>query len=105
MLTQQLKSFDADKLGMEELVELAAYGRLLHEQYSTLAVPVPDWLPDSLSRLGREILAKRQDSIEKRLKDIRAQRTQLLSADEKRRMLDAEAEVLERQLRGEPVAK
>ena len=83
---------------MEEMLVLRVFGRGMTEEYSRIMVPSPEWLTDVMAKLTREIDARRRDELEKRLKEIKAQRSTLRTAEEKRAALDDEQAALERQL-------
>lgn len=100
MLVNALKNFVTDRLDMDELFALSAFGKSLRTEYQNREMPVPSWISDQLNALDREILARRRDELEKRLKDIKAQRTTLETAAEKRERLDKEQADLEKLLSG-----
>ena len=96
----QLKNFVVDRLDMDELFALSAFGKSIRVEYQERSLPIPVWLEEQLGVLNREILARRRDELEKRLKDIKAQRSTLETASEKRTRLDVEQAELEKQLAG-----
>ena len=67
-MLQRLKTLDVDRLDMEELVELSAVARILKTEFAEQDLDVPEWLGDKAKSLGREINARNQDAIERRLK-------------------------------------
>jgi hypothetical protein len=95
-----LKNFHVDGLNPEEMIMLSAFGKTLRSEFQNREFPVPEWLVDQLAALDREILSRRRDELERRLKDIKAQRSTLESASEKRERLDREQAELEKQLAG-----
>ena len=99
-MLQQLKNFIVDRLDVDELFALSALGKSIHKEYQERGLPTPIWLGEQMATLEREILARRRDELEKRLKDIKAQRSTLETASEKRERLDKEQAELEKQLAG-----
>ena len=97
-MLEALRRFDADRANMEEMLALRAFGRAVVNEFANVAIPAPEWLTDTMTRLGREIDNRRRDELEKRLKEIRASRSTLLTVSEKRAALDAEEAELQQQL-------
>jgi hypothetical protein len=93
-----LKRLDLDRNGVEELVAFAAFAKMLHAEFQARNLPAPEWLDDKIRQLNREITSRGRDALEMRLKEIRAQRTQLMTPSEKREALAAEEAALEAQL-------
>jgi len=94
----QLKSLDVDRLALDEAIGLAAYAKMVSAEYDARGVSHPEWLDDAIRTLNTDITARTRDALEMRLKEITAQRTQLMSADEKRAKLDAEEAALREKL-------
>ncbi len=76
---------------------LAAANPVLQAYYES-GVPVPEALTDGIAAIRAEIKTHKEDAIKKRLREIAAQRTGLLSAQEKRDALDREQADLESKL-------
>jgi len=93
-MLNKLRSFDCDRLELEELVELLAYGKMLRAEFEVHS-EVPEWLDVRLRELRREISTRNQDNIDKRLRTLKARREALLPDEEKRTKLDAEIAALE----------
>lgn len=89
-MLQDLKRLDVDRLQLDEALTLAAFAKGLHQEYDARSIPAPEWLDDRIRQLSREIETRRRDALEMRLKEIRAQKTNLMTADEKRTALAAE---------------
>lgn len=98
---QNLKSFSADRLSLDELLILRATARNLRSEYDTQVIPVPEWLEDAERRLTRELYLRRQDELEKMLREARQSRAAIATPDEKRGRLDNEISRLEKLLAGE----
>jgi hypothetical protein len=97
-MLSQFQNFTADRLAMEELIALAAYGKMLRSEYQNREIAVPSWVTDQLSALDREILVRRRDELEKRRREINGQLATLETPAEKRERLLKEKEALDKQL-------
>lgn len=96
----KLKTFSADSLSLDELLSLRATARLLRGEYELQVIPLPEWLEDAERRLNRELYLRRQDELEKRLREARNARAAIATPDEKRGRLDEQIASLERLLAG-----
>ena len=94
-MLEQFKSFDMDRLDVDELVALAAFGRQLRNEYEALKVAEPEFVDTNLKSLRREIDGRLADRRETRIRELRAQREGLKSAQEKREAIDRELAELE----------
>jgi len=94
-LIERLRGIDAEQLTPDEMIELRAVATILQSQYAQSNYSVPEWLTERAVMLDRELKARRQDSIRKRLKEIEAQELNLESADAKRARLAKEKEELQ----------
>jgi hypothetical protein len=83
-MLQELKSFDANRASIDELMGYAAYGRLLRTEYEVREVEPPEWLGVQLTSLGNEIKAKNRDRLEARLRELNARQESLKTTSEKR---------------------
>lgn len=97
-MLKELKSFDAERCDLDQLVALSAFAKVLHAEYEARNIQVPEWLDDSRRALAREIEGRRRDALELRLKEVRAGQSGLLTAAEKREKLAAEEAKLVEQL-------
>lgn len=93
----ELRRLSADTLQIDEVIAYLAFAEGLKATYEKNSVDVPEWLDDRIRALKRDIHLKNADSLERKLREAKARRTQLLTADEKRKLLDAEIEELEAQ--------
>jgi hypothetical protein len=89
-MLEKLRSVNVDKMDIDDLVELAAFGQLARTTYSAYEVPTPEWLTDALKTLDADIKRRRRDALEARRKQIKARRAGLRTAAEERADLDAE---------------
>ncbi len=94
-MLERLKNLNAEIPNFEELVELSAFARNMRGEYEHLNAEVPEWLDAQTRVLRREISARQQDSIEKRIKELKARREQLTPAEERRQKIDEELKALE----------
>lgn len=97
-MLEQLKRLDIDRISLEEMLALAAFAKSLHAEYDLRNIPSPEWLDDKIRLLNREIGARSRDALEMRLREVRAQQTQLLTPAEKRAKLAEEEARLQAQL-------
>lgn len=97
-MLKELRSFDADRCDIDQLVALSAFAKVLHAEYEARNINVPEWLDDSRRTLAREIEGRRRDALELRLKEVRAQKSGLMTASEQREALAAEEAALTSEL-------
>lgn len=95
---EKLKSFDADRVDMDEMITLSAAARIVVAEYESNKVPVPEWLVDGRTSLTRAIDSRRKDSVAKSLKEKKARREALRSSEEKKADLDKDIAALEAEL-------
>lgn len=98
MYIERIRNFDADKLSLDEIVELAAFARVFREEYEKNGGEVPTWLSDSLKGLRREINARQLDSVEKTLREKLSRLEALKPTEQKRQELQAEIDALKSRL-------
>jgi hypothetical protein len=98
MLLHEFKNFDANRLDIDELVALAAFGRLLRDEYEAHTLDEPEWVGIQLKSLRREIQTRNADKMEKLLREKKARLETLKSPTEKRAELQKEIKELEKQL-------
>lgn len=89
------KHFQADRMDLDDLVALAAFGHLLRDQYEKQNIEVPDFVTDNLKAINREIQAKTAADREARRKTLILQRDALLTNKEKRDRIEKELKELE----------
>lgn len=91
---QRLQAFDSARADVNEMIDMLASASTVKQTYEDTQVPVPESLIDGITALRAEIDTHKRDAVMKRLREIAAQRTGLLSAAEKRASLDAEEAAL-----------
>jgi len=94
-MLSDFRNFNKDRLDMDEMVGLAAYGRLLRTEYEAQKVEEPEFVDVQLKTLRREIQAKMDDKREVRRRQIKAQLQSLKTATERRAELEKELGDLE----------
>ncbi len=94
-MLDDLKKFDKDRCGTDELVSLSAFGRGLRAEYELLGEEVPDWVDAQIKVLRREIHARQGDAISARLAKAKARLASMATPEEKRAALKAEIDELE----------
>lgn len=89
-MVERLRGLDTELLSADEMIELRLYARQLEGEYAGQGYELPEWLREKAQALDREIAAKRQDSLLKRLRELDAQEQTLKTAAEKRADLQSE---------------
>jgi len=90
----EFQTFNVDAGELDELVELASYGRVLRAEYEALQLEVPTWVNDQLEAIRREVRVRNEDKRLARIREIKSRIDALKSADEKRTELQKELEQL-----------
>jgi len=90
----ELRTFNTDGADLDELVELAIFGRNLRAEYEALQLEVPTWLNEQLEAIRREVRVRNEDARLKRIREIDSRIDALKSADERRSELLKEREKL-----------
>lgn len=94
-VVQRLQAFDSNRADVHDMLDLLASANGVKQAYYETGVPIPEPLVSGVESLRANIETHKRDAIQKRRKEIAAQRTGLLSAQEKRAALDAEDAALE----------
>lgn len=96
MLTvvQRLAAFDSNRADVHDMVDLLSSALGVRQAYYETGVPVPEGLMSGIDTLKAQIDTHKRDAIQKRLKEIKAQKTTLLSVTEKRAALESEEAAL-----------
>lgn len=97
MLTR-FKQFDTDRMDLDELVELVAFGTILRAQYAQLNLEEPEFVDIQLKTLKREIRAKNADRNAARVKELKLQLEGLKTPTERKTALQKELRQREAQL-------
>ena len=96
-MREKLKQYTSSaRMNMDELVELAAYGRTLSGEYDALGLDAPDWIDDQLKAVRREIKVRNLENIENKLTELKARKDSLKTPQERKRDINSEIEKLEK---------
>lgn len=93
-MMNDLKTYEVDKLAMEDLIHLDAMAKAVLCSYSDHQVDAPEWLTATAKRLKVDIRQRNRDVMEKRLSEARARQAQLKTTEEKRAEAASEVEKL-----------
>lgn len=85
---ERLFLLDANRCDLDELVYLSAMAKILQTEYATLGVERPTWLDARISKLNREIKARQEDFLVKRIAESQARLEALTPAEVKREKLE-----------------
>lgn len=97
-MLEQFKNFIADRMTMDQLIGLAAFGRQLRAEYEAHQVEEPNWVDVQLKALRREIAAKNSDALAARKSEINARLDGLKTPAEKKADLLKEKKKIDEQL-------
>ena len=97
MLTD-FKNFDHNRLDIDQMVALAAFGKQLRQEYEAHNLEEPEWLDRQLKTLRREITSRNQDRLEKLLREKKLKVEGLKTPAERKTALQKEIKDLEKQL-------
>jgi hypothetical protein len=101
----ELRNFVVDRMSIEELALVRSDLKRLGAEFTESAVATPEWIGEQIKAVTLEIGRRTEDDLQKRLKEIRSQRSGLETNTEKRdRLAREEAEVLAKLGKGEPQA-
>lgn len=95
-MLQNLKSFDADRMQLDELVALEAFGHGLREAYERLQVEEPAFVDTQLKSVRRVIRTRVADKAEARKKQVQAQLDALKTPTQRKQELLAELKELDK---------
>jgi hypothetical protein len=93
-MLNQLKTFDADRFDLDELVALSAEGKALKAEFVAQGVEVPEWLDSAVTTIATAIGLRDADSKRKKLRQVEARIAALKPASERRAEAEAEADKL-----------
>lgn len=94
-MLDQIRNFQADKNGLEDLIHLLSVATGLRQTYESVQVESPEWLDRNMKAIRRAIKDRTADDAARRLAKLKAQRTTLLTASERRAQIDEEIAKLE----------
>lgn len=96
----ELKKFDVDRMSVEEMIYLEMDAQRLRSAYETRAIPSPEWLTEQIRVLNVEVDRRKNDDMQKRLRELKAADAADMSASERREARKAERDRIERELAG-----
>jgi hypothetical protein len=91
----EFRNFNKDRLDLDDLVTLAAFGRLLRAEYEAEKVDEPEFVDIQLKVLRREIASKVADKSEAQIRQIKTQLHGLKTTAERREELEKKLSELE----------
>lgn len=97
-MLDEFKTFNKDRLDLDDLVALAAYGRLLRTEYEAQKVDEPEFVDIQLKALRREIASRTDDKREARRRQIKTQLQGLKTTAERKAELEKELGELETEI-------
>jgi DNA repair ATPase RecN len=103
-MIQSFKNFQADRMDIDDLIELAAFGHQLRETYEKYNLDVPEFVGTQLNALRREIRSKTAESLAARRKEVKARLDALKTPSERKTELTRELKKLDEQLETEVTA-
>lgn len=92
------KNFSADRMDVDELVSLCAFGKAIRAEYDALQLDEPEFVGIQLASLKREIRSRVADKLEARKRELTARIDSLKTPAQKKAELEAELKKLEAQL-------
>ena len=95
MNLQSFKTFNADRMDVDELVALLAFGKTLRTEYEALQLEEPEFVDTQLKSLRREINARNADKIAARKRELTARIDSLKTPTQKKAEAEAELARLE----------
>jgi hypothetical protein len=98
-MLENFKSFNVDRLSIEELIALSAFGKSLRAEFVGFSVEVPEYVDNQLKTLAREIKLRNAENLESQLRDKKSRLEALTPAEEKREKIKADIEKLEAMLK------
>ena len=92
------KSFTADRMDIDELVALMAFGKSLRAEYEALQMEEPAFVDLQLKSLRREITSRFADKLEARKRELASRIDSLKTPAQKKSELEKELANVEAQL-------
>lgn len=97
-IVQELKNMDIDAIDIDQEIAALALAKAVHSEYSNFSAEPPEWLPTRIKQLERDIRSKRQALIEKRVRELENRKIALMPRERKMEAIDAELEMLKKQI-------
>jgi len=99
MNIDRLQGFQVRNVSIDTLVAVRADLKTLASNYTDLGVDMPAWIVSKLAEVEREIKNLTRAQKEAKLAKLKASRAGLMTADEKRKQLDADILAAEEELK------
>jgi DNA repair ATPase RecN len=97
-MLNQFKNFVSDRLDIDELIELTAFGKMLRAEYEAHQLEEPEFVDSQLKALKREIFARNADRLEARKREIRSRLDSLKTPTQRKSELEKELREIDKQL-------
>lgn len=94
----QFKTFQADRMDIDELVALAAFGTQLRAEYEKHNLEEPEFVDNQLKSLRREIATRNAERLEARRKEINNRLESLKTPTQRKSELLAEKKRIDQEL-------
>lgn len=94
----EFRNFVANRLPIDELVALSAFGKQLRTEYEVHNIEEPEFVDIQLKSLRREINTRVADQKEKMLRELKARRDALKTPAERKVELNKQIKDLEAEL-------
>jgi hypothetical protein len=92
------KNFSADRMDVDELIALSAFGKAFKAEFVSLGVDVPEYVDLQLKTLKREVRGRVADKLEADKRRIKAQLDSLKTTSERKAELKKQLDTVEAQL-------
>ena len=90
-----LKNFQARSRGLDDLIGVRSDLKNLAMNYDDLKLGIPDWISTKLDELEMEVKSQVRAERQAELHKMKSRRAALMTADEKRQILDAQIAEME----------
>lgn len=99
-IIRDLKQFNADTAQLEDMVVLAAIGKLSRAEFELRNIPVPEWLDTVNRTLTTAIDNQTREAKILRLRELQAEEDRLMPVSERRQKVAEQRAKLEQELAG-----
>ena len=97
-MIDEIRNWNVDAAGLDKTVATLAMAELVRAKFEAKNVPVPEWLDHQIRAMNRAVESLTRDAKELRLKELRAQASQLKTPTERRAEIQAELDALEKEV-------
>lgn len=87
-LIAQLKELQAERLSLDEKLALLAFAKTMAGEYTQFGLQVPNWLAEAQRTLQADVKQEVRDRLLKEQRELKAQREQHMSAEQKLAMIE-----------------